>query len=193
MRTKRLMTCLALLLGDQISMPWDDTVTLTQKLLGQDGVQPAGLGARDSLRLEAGLCLYGHDLGPDTSPVEAALLWTIRTWRFGVTGCWGTVVSLLYVREKVHCAMSASLRRMRCVIVVVRAAAKARREAGGFVGAAAIQKQVQIHAITAPCSSSSSKSLSHTHSQTPPDQGRRFSQACWLAGEGRSITWYDGM
>jgi aminomethyltransferase len=42
---------------------------------------PAGLGARDSLRLEAGLCLYGHDLDDTVTPVEAALLWTITKRR----------------------------------------------------------------------------------------------------------------
>jgi aminomethyltransferase len=44
-------------------------------------VKPVGLGARDSLRLEAGLCLYGHDLDPTTSPIEADLGWTIQKRR----------------------------------------------------------------------------------------------------------------
>jgi aminomethyltransferase len=44
-------------------------------------VKPIGLGARDSLRLEAGLCLYGHDLDPSTSPIEADLAWTIQKRR----------------------------------------------------------------------------------------------------------------
>ena len=46
-------------------------------LLEQPEVKPAGLGARDSLRLEAGLCLYGNDLDETINPVEAALTWTI--------------------------------------------------------------------------------------------------------------------
>lgn len=46
-------------------------------LLEQPGVHPAGLGARDSLRLEAGLCLYGNDIDESTNPVEASLVWTI--------------------------------------------------------------------------------------------------------------------
>ena len=50
-------------------------------LLAQDGVQPIGLGARDSLRLEAGLCLYGHDIDETTSPIEAGLAWSIQKRR----------------------------------------------------------------------------------------------------------------
>ena len=46
-------------------------------LLAEPEVKPIGLGARDSLRLEAGLCLYGHDIDETTSPVEADLLWSI--------------------------------------------------------------------------------------------------------------------
>ncbi len=54
---------------------------LADALLAHKEVKPIGLGARDSLRLEAGLCLYGHDLDPDTSPVEADLGWTIQKRR----------------------------------------------------------------------------------------------------------------
>jgi aminomethyltransferase len=50
-------------------------------LLAEDGVQPIGLGARDSLRLEAGLCLYGHDIDETTSPIEAGLAWSIQKRR----------------------------------------------------------------------------------------------------------------
>lgn len=52
-----------------------------EMLLNQEGVELAGLGARDALRLEAGLCLYGNDLDEDTSPVEADLLWTMSKKR----------------------------------------------------------------------------------------------------------------
>jgi len=54
---------------------------LVRLLLDDPCVRPIGLGARDSLRLEAGLCLYGHDLGPDISPVEADLAWVIQKRR----------------------------------------------------------------------------------------------------------------
>ncbi|EGZ77762.1 glycine cleavage system T protein [Neurospora tetrasperma FGSC 2509] len=66
--------------GFEISIPPSETVEVTEKLLhvgGAEKVQLAGLGARDSLRLEAGMCLYGHDLDETVSPVEAALSWII--------------------------------------------------------------------------------------------------------------------
>ena len=63
--------------GFEISVPAAKAEGLFRQLLDQPEVAPVGLGARDSLRLEAGLCLYGHDLDEDTTPVEAALTWTI--------------------------------------------------------------------------------------------------------------------
>jgi len=63
--------------GYEISMPTDKAVEIAEMLLDHPDVEPIGLGARDSLRLEAGLCLYGHDLDTTTTPVEAALTWTI--------------------------------------------------------------------------------------------------------------------
>ncbi|WP_085792452.1 glycine cleavage system aminomethyltransferase GcvT [Roseivivax jejudonensis] len=63
--------------GFEISVPEAAAEGLARRLLAHDDVAPIGLGARDSLRLEAGLCLYGHDLDPATSPVEAALSWSI--------------------------------------------------------------------------------------------------------------------
>lgn len=63
--------------GFEISVPSSDSESLARTLLSEPEVKPIGLGARDSLRLEAGLCLYGHDLDETTTPVEAKLLWTI--------------------------------------------------------------------------------------------------------------------
>jgi aminomethyltransferase len=63
--------------GFEISVAAGKAETLARRLLEQPEVAPAGLGARDSLRLEAALCLYGHELGPATTPVEAGLPWTI--------------------------------------------------------------------------------------------------------------------
>jgi aminomethyltransferase len=67
--------------GFEISVPAQDAVALWQALLSDPEVKPIGLGARDSLRLEAGLCLYGHDIDETTSPVEAGLLWSIQKRR----------------------------------------------------------------------------------------------------------------
>jgi aminomethyltransferase len=63
--------------GYEISLPAERAEAFARSLLDLPGVAPAGLGARDSLRLEAGLCLYGNDIDETTSPVEAALTWTI--------------------------------------------------------------------------------------------------------------------
>jgi aminomethyltransferase len=63
--------------GFEISVAGDRAEALARALLADADVTPAGLGARDSLRLEAGLCLYGNDIDRTTSPVEAALVWTI--------------------------------------------------------------------------------------------------------------------
>lgn len=67
--------------GLEISVKSADAVALTQKLLADARIKPIGLGARDSLRLEAGLCLYGHDIDTTTSPVEAGLTWSIQKRR----------------------------------------------------------------------------------------------------------------
>jgi aminomethyltransferase len=67
--------------GFEISVPAEQAEALAEALLAQPEVMPAGLGARDTLRLEAGLCLYGHDIGTTTSPVEAGLAWAIQKVR----------------------------------------------------------------------------------------------------------------
>ena len=67
--------------GFEISVAPKQAMGLARLLLAQEGVAPAGLGARDSLRLEAGLCLYGHDIDETTTPVEAGLSWAIQRVR----------------------------------------------------------------------------------------------------------------
>lgn len=67
--------------GFEISVPADHAVALARALLALPEVKPAGLGARDTLRLEAGLCLYGHDINETTTPVEAGLTWAIQKVR----------------------------------------------------------------------------------------------------------------
>ena len=67
--------------GFEISVPADRAEALVTTLLDNPDVLPIGLGARDSLRLEAGLCLYGHDIDTTTTPVEAALEWSVQKSR----------------------------------------------------------------------------------------------------------------
>ncbi|MGJ5207214.1 glycine cleavage system aminomethyltransferase GcvT [Bradyrhizobium sp. HKCCYLR20261] len=67
--------------GYEISVPADKAEQLAEALLSDKDVLPIGLGARDSLRLEAGLCLYGHDIDTGTTPVEAALEWSVQKVR----------------------------------------------------------------------------------------------------------------
>jgi aminomethyltransferase len=67
--------------GFEISVPAEQAEALATALLADQNVLPIGLGARDSLRLEAGLCLYGHDIDTTTTPVEGALEWSIQKSR----------------------------------------------------------------------------------------------------------------
>ncbi len=67
--------------GFELSVPAEHAEALAQNLLADGDVLPIGLGARDSLRLEAGLCLYGHDIDTTTTPVEAALEWSVQKSR----------------------------------------------------------------------------------------------------------------
>jgi aminomethyltransferase len=67
--------------GFEISVPADLAVKIAEKLVAMEEVEPIGLGARDSLRLEAGLCLYGHDIDTTTSPVEGNIAWAMQKVR----------------------------------------------------------------------------------------------------------------
>ncbi len=67
--------------GYEISVPAENATQIARLFLDHPDVEPIGLGARDSLRLEAGLCLYGHDITSKTTPVEAALTWAIQKVR----------------------------------------------------------------------------------------------------------------
>lgn len=64
--------------GFEISVSAGETIALADLLLANPLCKPAGLGARDSLRVEAGLCLHGQDMSDTVSPAEATLLWTVR-------------------------------------------------------------------------------------------------------------------
>ena len=67
--------------GFEISIPATEVESVTRSILSNQDVEFIGLGARDSLRLEAGLCLYGHDIDQSTTPVEASLTWAIQKVR----------------------------------------------------------------------------------------------------------------
>src|SRR5580698_678101 len=67
--------------GFEISVPADQAERLARALLADSAVLPIGLGARDSLRLEAGLCLYGHDIDESVNPAEANLMWSVAKRR----------------------------------------------------------------------------------------------------------------
>jgi aminomethyltransferase len=85
--------------GFEISLPAKDASAVAEMLLAEPEVQPIGLGARNSLRLEAGLCLYGHDIDETTTPVEAGLAWTIGRRRRAGGGFPGAAVVLRQLAE----------------------------------------------------------------------------------------------
>jgi aminomethyltransferase len=67
--------------GYEISLPGEHASAFAARLLADERVALIGLGARDSLRLEAGLCLHGHDIDTSTSPIDAGLAWSIQKRR----------------------------------------------------------------------------------------------------------------
>jgi aminomethyltransferase len=85
--------------GFEISCPGDAAQRLARLLLAEPGVLPIGLGARDSLRLEAGLCLYGHDIDASTTPIEAALAWSISKRRRAGGGFPGAAILQQQLRD----------------------------------------------------------------------------------------------
>jgi aminomethyltransferase len=85
--------------GFEISLSGDDARGLAERLLAEPEVMPVGLGARDSLRLETGLCLYGHDIDETTTPIEADLAWTIGRRRKADGGFPGDTIILRQLAE----------------------------------------------------------------------------------------------
>jgi aminomethyltransferase len=85
--------------GFEISVPGEAAEGLARRLLAMPEVKPIGLGARDSLRLEAGLCLYGHDIDENTTPVEAGLAWSIGERRRREGGFPGAEIIQRQLRE----------------------------------------------------------------------------------------------
>ncbi|CAH0474348.1 unnamed protein product [Peronospora belbahrii] len=86
--------------GFEISVPSKDAETFFRALLQDERVLEAGLGARDSLRLEAGLCLHGHDITAETTPVEAMLAWTIGKRRREEGGFPGHAIIMDQIKNK---------------------------------------------------------------------------------------------
>lgn len=103
--------------GFEISVPGADAEALANTLLSDERVLEAGLGARDSLRLEAGLCLHGHDITAETTPIEATLAWTIGKRRREEGGFPGHAIIMDQLTNK-------SFSRKRVGFVVEGAAAR---------------------------------------------------------------------
>jgi aminomethyltransferase len=89
--------------GFEISLPAGAAEDFARKLLAEPEVLPVGLGARDSLRLEAGLCLYGHDIDETTTPIEVDLAWTIGKRRRVEGGFPGAATILRQLAEGARC------------------------------------------------------------------------------------------
>ncbi|KAB8291291.1 hypothetical protein EYC80_009977 [Monilinia laxa] len=105
--------------GFEISIPENETVAVTQALLqsaGEKRLQLAGLGARDSLRLEAGMCLYGHDLNDTTTPVEASLGWVVGKERRTEGGFHGAEVILKQITPKSKGGSGVERRRIGLIV-----------------------------------------------------------------------------
>ncbi|KAK5638938.1 hypothetical protein RI129_013233 [Pyrocoelia pectoralis] len=85
--------------GFEISIPSRKVTDIVETLLKNDTVRLAGLGARDSLRLEAGLCLYGNDITEQTTPVEATLTWLIAKRRRGLGNFLGAQTILAQIKD----------------------------------------------------------------------------------------------
>jgi aminomethyltransferase len=85
--------------GFEISLPAGEAEGFARRLIAEPEVLPVGLGARDSLRLEAGLCLYGHDIDETTTPIEADLAWTIGKRRRAEGGFPGAAIVLRQLAE----------------------------------------------------------------------------------------------
>ncbi|EKD15948.1 uncharacterized protein L3040_003194 [Drepanopeziza brunnea f. sp. 'multigermtubi'] len=105
--------------GFEISIPESEAVVVTETLLqsaGPEQLQLAGLGARDSLRLEAGMCLYGHDLDDSTTPVEGALGWIIGKDRKTSGGFHGSDVILKQLTPKSKGGSGVERRRIGLIV-----------------------------------------------------------------------------
>ncbi|KAK4162080.1 putative aminomethyltransferase [Cladorrhinum sp. PSN259] len=140
--------------GFEISISAEDTVAVTEKLLsvGPEKVQLAGLGARDSLRLEAGMCLYGHDLNDSITPVEAGLSWIIpKDRRSADAGYYGSDVIAKQLVPKSKGGSGVERRRVGLIVEGAPA-----REGAEIVSRAEEGKDtVKLGVVTSGCPSPS--------------------------------------
>ena len=140
--------------GFEVSVPADRAQGFVERLLSHAEVRPVGLGARDSLRLEAGLCLYGHDIDETTSPVEAALVWSIGARRRADGGFPG--------EARIRRELSAGPSRLRVglgfagraiaregALILMGGAETGRVTSGGF--APSLGKPVAMGYVARPC------------------------------------------
>ena len=127
--------------GFELVVPASSAVRIAEQLLEDDRVLPCGLGARDSLRLEAGLCLYGHELDEGTTPVEAGLAWTIQERRRSEASFAGadTILETSILYHTILGQLSSGPERMRVGVSAltkrpIREGAKLRSEENNQVG-----------------------------------------------------------
>jgi glycine cleavage system T protein (aminomethyltransferase) len=121
--------------GFEISVANEYAVALADLLLAQNGVEPVGLGARDSLRLEAGLCLYGHELTESITPVEAGLQWIVKGQRSNYAGAEIIQDQLQHGLQKKRVGLQAegrALVRDGCEIINDKDAVVGQVTSGGF-------------------------------------------------------------
>jgi len=124
--------------GYELTIASEAVESVARALLCHDVVEPAGLGARDTLRLEAGLCLYGNDLDEDTTPVEAGLVWAMQKRRRAEGGFPGAEVIQAQLEkgpERVRVGISASGRRPvreQCELRDIGARSVGMVSSGGF-------------------------------------------------------------
>ncbi|KAK4042062.1 hypothetical protein C8A01DRAFT_14235 [Parachaetomium inaequale] len=139
--------------GFEISIAGEETVGVTEALLeagGPEKVQFAGLGARDSLRLEAGMCLYGHDLDESTTPVEAGLSWIIpKERRTADAGYYGAEVIAKQLVAKSKGGSGVERRRIGLIVE----GAPAREGAEIVTRAEEGKESVQLGVVTSGCPS----------------------------------------
>lgn len=142
--------------GFEVCMP-NEEVEAVAKLLIKSSVKLAGLGARDSLRLEAGLCLYGNDIDATTTPIEAGLAWTIAKPRRAAANFPGASIILNQLKEKP--------KRRRVGLVGVAGGPPVRHEANVFADK---EGSTKIGSITSGCPSPSlGKNIAMAYVPTP--------------------------